>query len=372
MSVKNKSVQPFIRSFIISTLLSLSVFYYMIYSEASEWPTFEEHWKGMLITVVLANLLGLIMLRLNKTYNRILPWSRNITLRFLAETGSGIFLLALLSFVFVAIYVKQEIRLEEDQQLTDLYFGGMIRFAIFSILIICLYSLVNFSIFSYNQYAYYQIESVRTERNQLNLQFEALKNQLSPHFLFNALNTISSLIYKDIRQADDFIRQMAHTYRYILKTDESKLVALNDEIEMVKAYYFMQKTRFGDAIELTVDLDGESLNTLIPPLTLQMLVENALKHNQINEKESLQIEIRKDITNAIIIRNNIISKPELLKIGNSLIDRPKPTKSHKIGLSNIRQRYAYFTNRKIEVLINDHFIVRLPIINQDAKEEAII
>jgi len=368
---KSKKVQRIIRSIIISSLLSLAVFYYIVYSEAAEWPAFSKYWRGMLITVFLANLLGLILLWLNRKFNRSLPWNKNITIRFLAEAGSGILLLAALSFIFVFVYVKQEVILDEGEELTALYLGSMIRFGFFSVIIICLYSLANFSVFSFNQYAYYQIESIRTERTQLNLQFEALKSQLSPHFLFNALNTISSLIYKDIRQAEGFIRQMAHTYSYILNTDKSRLVKINQEIDMVKSYYFMQKTRFGDSVILSIDLDETTGNFLIPPLTLQMLVENVLKHNHIHTKEPIQINIERE-ANKIVISNNIVAKPELLKIGNNLIDRPKPKKSHKIGLSNIRQRYAFFTTEKIEVIIHSEFIVKLPLINQPREKETIL
>jgi sensor histidine kinase YesM len=231
---------------------------------------------------------------------------------------------------------------------------------------------VNFSVFSFNQYAHVQLQTIKLERTQLNLQFEALKSQLSPHFLFNGLNTISSLIYKDIRLTERFIRQLAGTYRYILRTGELKLVAVEQETIMAENYFFMQKTRFGDSISLEINLDDKLKTSLIPPLTLQMLIENALKHNQIREENNLKLTIKNIDHKFIIVENNILPKPELLKIGNNLVDRPKQIKSHKIGLANIRSRYAYFTNRPVDIVINQKFTVKLPVIQNHPNEKTIL
>lgn len=217
-----------------------------------------------------------------------------------------------------------------------------------------------------------QIETIRLERNQLNLQFEALKSQLSPHFLFNALNTISSLIYKDIRQADKFIRRLAATYRYILKTDDRKLVKLSDEVEMIKSYFFMQEIRYENCFNVVIELSNETLETFIPPLTLQMLAENALKHNSMSEEKPLLISIQQNNSNQIEVSNNIIEKPELVKIGNNLLDRPKENVSHKIGIKNIKKRYDYFTFKKVDIVIDKNFTVKLPIIHQSIEKPIIL
>jgi len=215
-------------------------------------------------------------------------------------------------------------------------------------------------------------DNLREERNQLNLQFEALKTQLSPHFLFNALNTISSLIYKDISLAEDFIRRLAHTYRYILRTNDQKLIRLETEVEMLNAFYFMQKIKFEDCFELKVDLSEEVLNTRIPPLTLQMLMENALKHNLICDEKTLRMDVEEEDGKYLVVKNNIIPKTELLKIGNNLVDRPREIKSHKIGLNNIRNRYAFFTNRNIEVSKDLNFTVKLPLIERYIENKIIL
>jgi len=216
--------------------------------------------------------------------------------------------------------------------------------------------------YSYNQYTQFQIDNLKDERNRIYLQFEALKNQLSPHYLFNALNTISSLIYKNTQIAEDFIRRMAHTYKYILQTHDTPLTDIRTELDMVYSYFFMQKIKYDEYVDLSVDLTEELMNSYVPPLTFQMLIENALKHNFISEECKLNIEIKSEHDKYLLVSNNIIPKSELLKIGNNLLDRPVENKSHKIGLNNIRKRYSHFTDKKVHVDMDKHFTVKLPVI----------
>jgi sensor histidine kinase YesM len=129
----------------------------------------------------------------------------------------------------------------------------------------------------------------------------------------------------------------------------------------------MQKIKYENCIELRVNLPEEVMNSWIPPLTLQMLMENALKHNMICEDMKLVIELNAEDRGYLVVKNNIIPLTELLKIGNNLIERPREIKSHNIGLNNIRSRYAFFTHRKIEVTKDQYFTVKLPIIEQDCE-----
>lgn len=285
-----------------------------------------------------------------------------MTIRFLVETISGIFIFLFLALVFIYAYVEQVVPVDENSTFWAEYWDGAVKLGIITIAIIYIYSLVNFSVFSYNQYAYVQIEKLIIERDQVKLQFEALKSQLSPHFLFNALNTISSLLYRDIETSENYIRKLAKTYQYILKTDNRKLVELSEELSMVKAFYFMQKIKYEDCLKLELNISPPLHKTLIPPLTIQMLVENALKHNKICNDQTLIIKIYDENEKFITVKNNVIQKPELLEIENNLIERPKNQKSHKIGLNNIRQRYKYLTEKNIEVNFEEFFTVKLPVI----------
>lgn len=350
------------RSIIISTLVGIGIFLFIVYSETGELPNVRVHNTELISWIFLVNLMGVCFYYLSTFYNTLLPWNKNITARFFLEVSSGLLILGVAALIFSFLFLRDISMADSENTFWQEYWDGGVKFGIISLVIIYIYSLINFSIYSYNQYSRHQIDTLTSERNQINLQFEALKTQLSPHFLFNSLNTISSLIYKDIKIAEDFIRRMAHTYNYILSTNDRQLISLYKELEMVRAYFFMQKIKFENCIELNIDISEETEKSVIPPLTIQMLVENALKHNLICDDKVLKIEIVEEKEKTITVRNNIIQKSELLKIGNNLVDRPKRTGSHKIGLNNIQKRYAYFTNKKIEIIRENIFSVKLPVI----------
>ncbi len=154
-----------------------------------------------------------------------------------------------------------------------------------------IYIIVYALLYSYQQYAVAQIETLQRERKQLELQFEALKSQVSPHYLFNSLNTISSLIYKDPQSAEQFIRRLAQTYQYILATQNKRYVLLREEVDFVQSYYYLLRIRFQQQLTVEFNLPSSILDTRIPPLTLQILVENAVKHNTLNADNKLFIYI---------------------------------------------------------------------------------
>ena len=352
------------RNMIICTLLALGVFTFIFYSETNTWPLLDAHWMDYLIVLVLGNAGGGAVYLLSIQINKYFPWNKRRPLRFIADVFSGLVIFLLLSLVFVNFYLEFVIPVEDFFTFWEEYWDGAVKLGILLFVLLYVYSLVSFSVYSYNHYAYSQIEMVRIEKDQLNLQFEALKSQLNPHFLFNALNTILSLIYRDIMVSEEFIRKLADTYNYILKTDDRKLIELSEEISMAESYYFMQQIKYEDFINLKISVSEDLMNTLIPPLTIQMLLENAFKHNLISEKEKLDIEIFNEDEKYLVVKNNFLKKPELLKIGNNLVERPENGNSHKLGLENIRKRYKYFGNKDIEVNFDEYFTVKLPVINK--------
>ena len=355
------------RNSIISTPVSVAVYLFIYFSETGLFPDLNTQWQGIILAVALTNLWGGCLYLLNPHFNRLAPWNKNISFRFIIELAAGFIVLGLFSLVFIYAYLKH-VQSYEENSFWNINREGVIKFGIISMALIYIYSLVKFSLYSFNQYTTGQIETLSAERRQLRFRFEALKSQRSPHYLFNALNTISSLIYKNSEMAEDFIRQLAFTYRYILKTDNVRLISLEKELNMVRAYFFMQKIRFEGCIDLNIDIKPVLYNTFVPPLALQLLVENALKHNTISEEKPLSIDIYDEGEKHLVVRNNIISKPELLKIGNNLFDRPTEPDSFNIGLSNIRKRYLFFTNDKIEIKADRHYNVTLPVILSNNEE----
>jgi hypothetical protein len=191
------------------------------------------------------------------------------------------------------------------------------------------------------------IQKLKTE--QVFTQFQSLKNQVNPHFLFNSLNALSSLVYEDQDKAVDFIRKLSRVYRYVLDKKDSELVKIEDELDFMENFIFLQKIRFGD--NLNVSLKKESTEGYLPPLALQLLVENAIKHNVISEKDPLTISIEIGDT-FCIVSNTIKEKLEKDSTG--------------IGIENLRARYEYLSNKKLEIE-NDgkKFIVKLPVLQLD-------
>lgn len=352
-----------LRNLVFSSLLAIGIFSFIFFSETGSLPDYKVHWESLLVAIFLANIGGAGLYFINKQFNLSLPWNRKRGLRFIADLLTGVVLFSLLASIFYLIVIAPSIEIDTESTFWTNYWDGVVKFLILLVVLLYIYSLINFSMFSYNQYAVVQIESISHERNQLNLQFEALKTQLNPHFLFNSLNTISSLTYRDVSMAEGYIRKLAGVYQYLLSTEKQKLVQLKDELKMVESFFFMLQIKYEDCIDMNISLQDKTLLTYIPPLTIQLLVENVMKHNQICEGKRIEVNIYSD-ENHLIVKNNLIAKPELLRVGNDIIERPKENGSHKIGLENIRKRYAYFTSQDIVIERNDFFIVKLPILKE--------
>ncbi|MEQ9306074.1 MAG: histidine kinase, partial [Marinoscillum sp.] len=190
----------------------------------------------------------------------------------------------------------------------------------------------------------------RFQKESMSSQLETLKNHLDPHFLFNNLNILSALIDKDAEQSQEFLGRFAQVYRTMLLTKAEDLVTLEEEMNFIETYIFLIRTRFQDFIQFRIELDEDSLFYMMPPLTLQMLIENAVKHNNITADEPLVIKIFRDGCR-LFVENNINEKPEDLK-----------TKSGT-GLKNIKARYKYYTDEEVTIdRVGEVFRASLPLI----------
>jgi two-component system LytT family sensor kinase len=191
-----------------------------------------------------------------------------------------------------------------------------------------------------------EVERFRKENAEY--QFEMLKLQLNPHFLFNSLNTLSSLVHSDAVKAAEFIRRLSDVYRYVLENRSKELVSLREEMEFIHSFAFLQSLRFQGMIDFRFDIGEELLDRKIAPMTLQLLVENAVKHNVVSSKQPLGIVISAE-NNNLIVKNNLQFKEELSGTG--------------VGLKNISSRYAFLTDRKVEIIKEDNlFKVIIPLI----------
>ena len=184
-------------------------------------------------------------------------------------------------------------------------------------------------------------------------QYTSLKNQISPHILFNSLNTLTSLMYADRDLASDFVTRLASSYRYILDNRDHDLVTLKKEFDFLDSFIFMMDVRHNIAVQIDVNIKVNSEEYLIPTLSLQMLVENALKHNLYSKERPLQITISSIQNDALAVKNNLQKR-----------DLKEATTGG--GLKNIKKRYAFYTNKQVLVREEDTvFEVILPLLDQN-------
>ena len=261
------------------------------------------------------------------------------TLRLFVQSAISLFVGVSLVLV-VEIIVHETIK-EEKAPLVFFIFRGILINIILQILFYAVRSV-------------YQTQQVQVKNAQLmemsaKAQMDLLRQQVNPHFLFNALNTLKTLVKGNNPTAQDFIVQLADVYRYLLQNNQKEKVSLREDLSIARSYASLIHARFEDNFKLEVSLSPEVFESYTPPNTFQLLIENAVKHNMIGVGKALLVEIYND-EGHIIIRNNL---------------QPKRTVEHNtgLGLENIRQRYKLLCGRDIKVNKGGkYFEVALPIV----------
>ena len=197
-------------------------------------------------------------------------------------------------------------------------------------------------------------ESEALSRAGLQRQFDSLREQVNPHFLFNNLNSLITLISKDRDKADEFIEEMSLVYRYLLRNNRGNLTSLREELRFIESYNHLLRTRFGEGFQPEISVSRTALDLQLPPMTLQLLVENAVKHNVVSLQSPLQLQIAV-IDGSLVVTNNIQRKS-------------KAAPSTQVGLQNIRSRYSLL--RQPDIRIEDdgsQFTVIVPLIPNEMK-----
>jgi len=203
---------------------------------------------------------------------------------------------------------------------------------------------------SYQQLKNVQLKAEQLEKEAVLSQFEALKNQLSPHFLFNSLSILTSLVHEDADLSEQFIKQLSRAYRYILEQRDQALVPLGTELDFIQSYTFLLQIRFENKFDVTIEVPpGSQERYFIAPLTLQLLVENAVKHNRMSVREPLRVRIYQE--------------DSYLLIENPLQARDQPEASTGVGLRNITNRYSLLTDCPIWYgQQQGAFVVKIPLL----------
>lgn len=221
---------------------------------------------------------------------------------------------------------------------------------IYSWLVALLFHLINTIIFYFKEYRNTRLEAEELKRISIQAELQLVKSQINPHFLFNNLNVLSALIMKDNAEANRFIEEFSKVYRYILSNHEKEVVELNAELDFIKPYIFLLEKRFSDGLDIQIEIPEASHDQYIIPASIQMLIENAIKHNVVSRQKPLHIHIHLNGNNTLVVSNNLQAKQTV-------------ESSTGIGLQNIIKRYQLVGGRKVEIRRNnDRFEVALPLL----------
>jgi sensor histidine kinase YesM len=224
-----------------------------------------------------------------------------------------------------------------------------------TIILVAVFFLVNLyeTVFLVREVASEKLAQEQLERAKAEAELDALKNQIDPHFIFNSLNTLGHLIEENPAKAKLFNNNMAEVYRYILSNKARSLVLLREEMDFLSNYFSLLKIRFEDAVQIQIHVDQLMMDGyLVPPISLQLLIENAVKHNEFSDSQPLHIVIE--------------MKEEFLVVQNRIHKKITRNNSSKIGLTNLKERYRLITNKEIIVKETaDNFMVELPVLRLD-------
>jgi sensor histidine kinase YesM len=317
---------------LVEVVLNIRYRYFELFSEPSNY--------------VYSSLFGWAILELTYLSGRVIdrrwPWAGNPARRWLLQTLASaaliLFVVGGLRLLFNLLIIPGKLVILSDEA---------VILAI-SISLVILFNLTELGFFLNERYRASLAEAERYRKENAEYQFEMLKLQLNPHFLFNSLNTLSSLVYEDRDKAGEFIRKLSDVYRYVLDNRNRELVSLAEEIGFIRSFCYLLGLRFQGMIGFEFILEENSMERKIAPMTLQLLVENAVKHNVASRSQPLTVTVRSE-NDTVSVTNNL---------------RPKPGQAGTgVGLKNIASRYAFLTERKIDILNDDHiFEVKIPLI----------
>ncbi|GCC53635.1 hypothetical protein SanaruYs_38800 [Chryseotalea sanaruensis] len=303
--------------------------------------TFWGHVVIYAISLVLVIAIWEVIRNIDRYLNNVLPFEKNIPLRITVQLLAG----AVLGlFIRITVYYFGE-------PLLPFKLDEMFSAAIW-IIYIMFPGIINLGFFTYHfivRWRFSVIQNERLEREKAQVQFDNLKNQLNPHFLFNALSSLNSLIMEDQRMASEFVQQLSRVYRYVLQYKDQSSVNLTTELNFIQHYVSLLQTRFKEAITISIEVDKEAKEHRIVPVTLQILIENAIKHNILLETQPLNIEI--------------FNSGDYLVVSNNLQLRKHVESSNKQGLKNMVSLYGFLSDKPVQIEQTDiRFSIKVPLL----------
>lgn len=302
------------------------------------------------VTLIFSSFIYLILIwEVNRfihyRFNKWIPFEKNLPLRIILQLiVAGVYMM-ILRFILINLF-NDEI---PEYVKNDSIILRVVYFIDF-IMAISIH-LAYISNYFFKQWKASLQKAERLEKEKTQVQFDNLKNQLNPHFLFNNLTLLDGLIHEQPELASKFLQHLSKVYRYVLQNEEKETVTLQTENEFINHYVLLMEMRFDGGLKITRNFSSDSLEKRIVPVTMQILIENAIKHNTTHFQKPLNIDLSSD-DYFLTIKNNIQLKPQV-------------ESSNKLGLSNLSNLYKYLTKKNVEISTeNNTFIVKVPLMDE--------
>lgn len=339
--MNDKKMPTWKRLLITSVLLvvgSIVAYYVRVLS-----GQFSDELNAILFWVFLGFMAFLVegLYQINSLLNRVLPFKQSIPRRIAIQMISGAAYALTLRYLLYKLGEPYLIVELDTMFLAATWF----LYILASVIVNSIFITDHFI----SQWKISLIQTERLEKEKTQVQFDNLKNQLNPHFLFNALTALNSLIFEDQNLASQFLQHLSKVYRYVLQNKGKNFVSVQTELDFIQNYVFLVRTRFASMLTITFSIAADSKDKAIVPVTLQILIENALKHNVADKDRPLSIRIE--------------TNDDYLVVSNNLQVRKLVETSNKQGLENLKGLYAFFTDKPVLIVSTDsEFSVSVPLV----------
>lgn len=322
-------------------ILALALVSYWVRSTRFESSGFAFNLEVTIVAFVVVVVLWETLRFIDRYLNKVMPFEAGLTKRVVVQLGLGAVFGVIIRFL---IYYFGEPNV--PFKLDEMFLAT--TWVIYTILPMAI-NLGFFTSHFIDRWKKSLLLNEQLEREKSQVQFDNLKNQLNPHFLFNALTSLNSLIFEDQKLASQFLQQLSKVYRYVLQNKDKTIVSLETELSFIDHYVSLLKTRFNDSLTIEFNIPAEARGRAIVPVTLQILIENALKHNIVDRAKPLSIHITV-LEDYLIVANNLQQK--------KLVEH-----SNQLGLENLKTLYAFLSDKPLIITKDaERFLVKVPLI----------
>jgi two-component system LytT family sensor kinase len=291
--------------FVASNIPACLLYNWLVYGTRyfTEWNLFIISTAVILpLTILLHNTLAFVNLFVRSKLPKYTDTYKRVIISML------LYFMVTSAFILISVWIYQKIPTLKFEVTSQRIRGILLVGIIANLIIGSLYEVL----YTITKLKETLVEKETLKKEQLQQQFDSLKSQVNPHFLFNTLSSLSALVEEEPDKADDFLNDMSRVYRYMLRSNHQEWVTLQQELLFIHSYYQLLKTRYGNSISVQVETDGKYNSYMMPPLTLQLLLDNAIKHNTTGKEQPLQIRIATDNNDMLAVKNNLQKKQNVM------------------------------------------------------------